>query len=231
MKKYISAKWFPIKALSIGIIALALSPAANANYFLQLDGIKGESTDINHKDWIDFQSFNWGVSNSGSIGGGGSGSGKAIFSDFTWTQELDKSIIGLFSNIDQGKHIKTAVVDFQNNGDKPFVYFSMRFGDAFLTDVSILGSSGTKPEVDGAFSYSKIGFDYWTQNKDGSLGPKISADYDLAKGAGSVSALAGLFARGLAGPVITSAVPEPETYGMMLAGLGLMGWRISRNKF
>ncbi|MES2553545.1 MAG: FxDxF family PEP-CTERM protein, partial [Pseudomonadota bacterium] len=29
---------------------------------------------------------------------------------------------------------------------------------------------------------------------------------------------------------LTSAVPEPETYGMMLAGLGLMGFVARRRK-
>lgn len=231
MKKHISAKWFPIKIISIGIMVLTLSPAANGAYFLQLDGIKGESIDKNHKDWINLQSFNWGVSNTSSIGGG-AGSGKAIFSDFFWTQDLDKSIIGLFSNVSLGKHIKTAVVDFQKDGgDSPFVYFKMSFSDVFLTDVSLFGSGGEKPEVEGAFSYSKVGLDYWTQNPDGSLGPKSSAEYDLKKGTGSVSAVAGLFARGLLGPDIVSDVPEPETYGLMLAGLGLMGWRLHKREF
>ncbi len=27
---------------------------------------------------------------------------------------------------------------------------------------------------------------------------------------------------------IAAAVPEPETYAMMLAGLGLLGWRMHR---
>ena len=223
MKTIFSAKWSPLKILSAGLMAVALIPSdAQAAYFLQLDGIKGESTDKDHKDWINFNSFSWGVSNSAPIGGSGSGSGKAVFDDFSWSQGLDKSVTGLFSYVASGKHIKTAVVDFQSSGDKPIVYFKMTFNDVLLSEVSLQGSGGNKPFVDASFSYDKVTLDYWDQKPDGSRGPKSTASYDLKTGKGSVPSVAGLFAQGLSGPVVTS-VPEPETYTMLMAGLGLLG--------
>ena len=42
-----------------------------ADYFLKIDGIKGESLDDKHKDEIDVLSFSWGVSQSGSMAFGG----------------------------------------------------------------------------------------------------------------------------------------------------------------
>lgn len=232
MKTVFSAKWSPLKILSAGLMVVALIPsAAQAAYFLQLDGIKGESTDKAHKDWIDFDSFSWGVSNSapGTIGGGGSGRGKAVFDDFSWSQGLDKSVTGLFSYVALGNHIKTAVVDFQSFGDTPIVYFKMTFNDVLLSDVSLQGSGGNKPFVYASFSYDKVTLDYWDQKPDGSRGSKSTASYDLKTGKGSVPSVAGLFAQGLSGPVVTS-VPEPETYAMMLAGLGLLGFVARRRK-
>ena len=42
--------------------------------YLQIDGIKGESQDDRHKDWIECTSVNWGVSQprsaTASTGGG-----------------------------------------------------------------------------------------------------------------------------------------------------------------
>ena len=51
-----------------------------ADYFLKIDGIKGESLDDKHKDEIDVLSFSWGVSQTGTLAyGGGGGEGKATF--------------------------------------------------------------------------------------------------------------------------------------------------------
>jgi len=36
-----------------------------SDYLLKIDGIKGESTDLNHK--IEISSFSWGVSQTGSL--------------------------------------------------------------------------------------------------------------------------------------------------------------------
>ncbi len=36
------------------------------DYFLQIAGIDGESTDAKHKGWIDVESWSWGETNSGS---------------------------------------------------------------------------------------------------------------------------------------------------------------------
>jgi type VI secretion system Hcp family effector len=212
-------------ALCCGIVLSALLPAtAHADYFMQLDGIPGESLDAKHANWINVNSFSWGISNSGSSsGGGGAGSGKPVFSDFSWTQALDSSITGLFSSVTSGKHIKTAVVDFTKSGaNQSLVYFKMTFGDVLLSSVSLYGTGGTLPQLDGAFSFGNVKLDYWTITNTGALGAHTTASYDLVTQKGSLAALAGMYGQGLAGPMVAS-VPEPETYAMMLAGLGLIG--------
>ncbi len=55
--------------------------------FLELDGIKGESTDKVHKEKIDVLAWSFSGSNSGSAHqGGGAGSGKSSFSDLSITK-------------------------------------------------------------------------------------------------------------------------------------------------
>ena len=47
---------------------------AAVDYFLEIDGIKGESHDHKKKDWIDLESWSWGETQTGShAGGGGAG--------------------------------------------------------------------------------------------------------------------------------------------------------------
>lgn len=198
-------------------------PATAANdYFLKFDGINGSSVVKGHEKAIEFNSFDWGVSIARSPIGGGGGGGKPVFSDFSWTQTLDNSVTGLFNSAVSGKAIKNAVVDFVATGQNPQTYFRMTFDNVFLTFLDYSGSSGGPIELDGGFTYDKVKLEYWAQDKTGKFVPSGTASYDLLSGKGSVLAVAALFSQGLAGPQ-AAMVPEPETYAMFLAGLGLMG--------
>lgn len=227
-------QYSPAKLLSLAscILMLGASLPANAaaggtDYFLKFDGIKGGSTDQKHRDWSDIYSFNWGVTATPAIGGGGAA--RVEFSDFSWNQGLDRSYTPLFKNISTGKHIKNAVIDFTTFGKAPIVYFKMTFDDVVLSSLNLAGSAGSDPSFAGSFSYNKITLDYWEQNPDGSQGAKSTASYNLRTREGSAAAVSAVFAQGLMGPQV-AAVPEPETYAMLLAGLGVIGFAAKRRR-
>ena len=206
----------------LALLGTSLSASAATDYFLKFDGIDAEGTSKGHEKWSDINSFSWGVSATSSFLGGGAGAGKPVLSDFSWTQGLDSSFTPLFANITSGKHIKNAVVDFTTVGKTSQVYFKMTFDDVLLTNVALSAIGGTDSTFAGSFAYGKVTLDYWAQKADGSLGAKTSASYDLKTGTGNVGAVAAVFAQGLIGPQV-AVVPEPESYAMLLAGLGLIG--------
>ena len=200
------------------------SAQAATVYFLQIDGISGESTDRRHQDWIDIYSFSWGVKNSGSVGSGsGSSIGKAVFSPFSWTQQVDKSVPPMLVGVTSGKHYLNATLDVQQEGKTPFVFFQMSFDNVQLTALDIAGA-GSVPNVAAAFNYSKITMTYWPQKADGSLSSPVIGGWDLRSNKqtffGSPDVLQGLF---LAGPT-PSAVPVPAAVWLLGSGLlGLIG--------
>jgi type VI secretion system secreted protein Hcp len=52
--------------------------------FLKIDGIKGESSDAQHREEIELASFSWGASQQGTTSsGGGAGAGKTTFKTST----------------------------------------------------------------------------------------------------------------------------------------------------
>jgi type VI protein secretion system component Hcp len=214
---------------TIGFVSLFLSASTSAatDYFLKFDGITGGSTARFHEGWNQIDSFNWSITNTGSSIGGAASVGKSVFSDFGWTQGLDSSVTSLFSNIATGRHMASAIVDFTNAQGQ--TYFKMTFNDVLLTNVALNGSVGIAPAVAGSFDYGKITLDYWPTKPDGSLGTKSSAGYDLKTGKGNAAALAGVYAMGLSGSA-TPPVPEPETYAMLLAGLGIVGAMARRTR-
>lgn len=215
--------------LLLGASLPAAAFSGGTDYFLKFDGIKGGSADERHKDWSDIYSFNWGVSAVAPTGGGGAGAGKPILSDFAWSQGLDSSFTPLFKDITTGKRINKAVVDFTTSGQEPLVYFKMTFDKVLLTSLNLAGSAGSDASFAGSFAYDKVTLDYWEQKPDGSLGTKSSAFYNVKTGEGNVAAVSAVFSQGLMGPQV-AAVPEPETYAMMLAGLGVIGFAAKRRR-
>ena len=81
---------------------------AQEDYFLKLDGIKGESQDDKHKDEIHVSSFSFGVTNAGTGGSNlGSGGGRANVQDMHFTKVVDQASPNLFLACATGKHIPT----------------------------------------------------------------------------------------------------------------------------
>jgi type VI protein secretion system component Hcp len=211
MKTIFSAKCSLLKTLSIGLVALVLIPSvAHAYVFLELDGIKRKIT-----DWTKFDNFYPGVTNA-SLVGTFDESGKPIFNDFKWSQELDRS------DIISGDKITRAVVSFQTSGAIPKAYFKITFEDVLLTRIERYDLSQV-PRLEGSFAYGTIMLEYWKLDREGRLIADGMVKHDLVKGNGSVGELATLYARGLSGPEFVTHMPEPETYAMLIAGIGLLG--------
>jgi len=207
----------------LSLMVNSLSASAANDYFLKFDGIDGSSVVKGHEKAIEFDSFNWGISITRPQGG--SGAGKPVFSDFFWTQDpVDTSVGGLTSALWNGQSIATAIVDFttQVGGGASQTYFRLSFENVFITSLDYSASNGSFVNLAGNFAYDKVTLDYWSQDKSGKFVKTSTASYDLTNGEGSVPAVAALFAQGLAGPQI-AVVPEPESYAMLLAGLGLLG--------
>ncbi len=61
-------------------------------HFLQIEGIKGESEEAGHKDWMEVDSMEFGVTNRGP---GGEGLGIPSFTDVTMVRRLDRASVKL----------------------------------------------------------------------------------------------------------------------------------------
>src|SRR5690554_3176025 len=112
------------------------------DYFLELDGIKGETADkvYKSKGALDILSWSWGLSNPGAfhIGSGG-GTSKANFNDLTFMKYLDKASCGLMDACASGKHIPKAVLTARKaSGDKaPLEYLKITCESAFVTSYQV----------------------------------------------------------------------------------------------
>ena len=112
-----------VVAATLGLAA----GSAQAEFFLKLGAIKGESTDPRHKDEIVVDSFQWGMGRTvaTSMSFGGATLGKLCVSAITLTKQTDLATTSLIANTASGMNIAKAIlIGRRSTGDaESFEYF------------------------------------------------------------------------------------------------------------
>lgn len=156
---------------------------AQVDYFLKIEGLPGESTDDKHKGELDLESFSWGATNSGSAGhGGGSGAGKVLPADFTFTKRLDKSSPVLMIACATGQHFKEVTLTVRKAGAGQQEYLKIKMNDVLVSSYQTGGAGGDGGVVreQVAMNFAKLEMSYKEQKPDGSLGGETKQGYDFA---------------------------------------------------
>lgn len=147
-------------ALTAPAVALSLTGAYGASdYLLEIEGIKGESTDSKHADAIELESFSWGATNSGSMA-------KTI--TLSLGKRIDKSSPLLFLACAKGNHIPQAILTCRKSGGDGGKndYYVITFSDILVSSYQSGGGGGsggtadTLPTEQIAFNFQKITFEY-----------------------------------------------------------------------
>jgi type VI secretion system secreted protein Hcp len=157
---------------------------AVTDFFLKLDGIKGESTDSKHKDEIEIESFSWGATNSGSFAdapGAGGGTGKVSFQDVHFTKKADKASVDLMLFCASGKHVKLAELTVRKAGEDQQEYYKVKLSDVLISSYQSGGSGGSNliPTDQFSLNFAKIEFSYAPQDAKGKLASPSRSGWDL----------------------------------------------------
>jgi type VI secretion system secreted protein Hcp len=156
--------------------------------FCKIEGIKGESTDANHKDEFELMSFSHSVSQprsaTASTAGGGT-AGRCNHTDLAIVKEMDSASPILNQTCCTGKHIPSIVITLRRaDGDKSVPYMVYKLTDVVLSSVQIGGSSDSVPTESVTFNYAKIEWEYTKQSrKDGSGAGKTNGSWNLSTNA------------------------------------------------
>ncbi len=153
---------------------------AATDYFLKLDGIDGESMDDKHKNEIDIESFSWGATQSGTIGGGEK-SGKVSMGDFRFNMTASKASPKLMLYCAYGKKIPKAVLTIRKAGHKQQEYLKVTLSDVIISSYQTDGHGGgnTIPIDQISLNFAKIEVVYQEQSETGQLGGVVTGNFDL----------------------------------------------------
>ncbi len=155
-----------------------------SDYLLEIDGIKGESSDHKHKDTIEIESFSWGVSNAGSFSsGGGGGAGKASFQDLHFTTSVGKASPLLAKACATGQHIKKATLFVRKAGKEQQEYYTVKLEDVLVSSYQGgghgSGGGSSIPTDQFSLNFTKIQFDYKPQKPDGTLDSAVTMKFNV----------------------------------------------------
>jgi type VI secretion system secreted protein Hcp len=150
--------------------------------FLKLAGIKGESTDVQHREEIEVASFSWGLSRQRATStGGGAGASKADFQDLHVVINVSQASPQLFLASAAGRHIETAILTCRKvSGGTQQDFLKYTLTDVLVASYHTDGQAEDSVPVDEvSFTYAQIKVEYRPQRADGSLGAPITAGWNV----------------------------------------------------
>ena len=154
------------------VFALFTQVSARAAFdmFLKVEGVAGESIDAMHKGECDVLAWSWGMSNSSTVSGGGTGAGKVSIQDIAITKYVDKATPALMLACAKGTHYPRATLFLRKAGSQdPKQHFMVvTMEDVIVTSLSTGGSGGEDRLTENiSLNFGKVTVDYWEQKADG----------------------------------------------------------------
>lgn len=153
--------------------------------YLQIDGIKGESMDDKHKDWIECTSVSWGVTQPRSATastGGGHTAERCEHQEIALTKLADLSSPILLQTCSAGKTIPKARLEFMRadgQGER-IKYFEIELENVLIGGISPSVAEGSIIQEQVGLKFSKIKWKYTQQKVTGGAGGNTSGGWDLA---------------------------------------------------
>jgi type VI secretion system secreted protein Hcp len=146
MKTTIPSRLRPVLPFLFAAASLVLGalPASAAAY-IKFDGVDGESTQQDHKNWCEVSSMSMGTRRAG---GTGSTAGRAEFKEFTVTKKTDRSSPKLMEAVCLGKVIPKVELHLTETGpDGEETYLVIELENVLVSSYS-LGAGGDSAPVD-----------------------------------------------------------------------------------
>ncbi len=153
--------------------------------YLQIEGIKGESTDSSHKDWIECKSVAWEVlqpKSATSSTGGGHTAERCEHKEIVINKLADLATPLLLQNCSSGKTIPKAKFEFlraDGKGER-IKYFEIELVNVLISDVAPSIAEGEILRESVSLKYSQVKWKYTQQKIKGGSGGNTSGGWDLS---------------------------------------------------
>jgi len=165
-----------ICTVALGLVGYAID--ANAAAYIKFDGVDGEATDANHKEWIEVLSFSQTI-HRGDSGSSVRTTAGVVFEDIVLTKELDKSSPKLAESVATGKVIPK--VEFELTSSVG-TYYKYELTNVMVTSYSVSGSADEIPTEQVSLNFEEIKTTYTEYGSDGKKGGNVETTWKVEEG-------------------------------------------------
>jgi type VI secretion system secreted protein Hcp len=155
--------------------------------FLELDGIKGETSDkaFKSKNAMDVLAWSWGLSNLGTFQlASGGGAGKANFQNLSVTKYLDLATPNLMLFCANGKHITKGTLTVRKAGENPLEYLKISLKNVLVSGYSTGGSGGEERITENVtLNFAEVKVEYAQQDDKGGKAGSNDFGWNIAENA------------------------------------------------
>jgi type VI secretion system secreted protein Hcp len=153
--------------------------------YLQIDGIKGESSDDKHKDWIECKSVTWGVKQPKSATastGGGHTAERCEHQEVTIEKLADLASPILMQTCSAGRTIPKVKLEFMRADGQGvrIKYYEIQLENVLFGSVSSAVAAGDVMSEKVGLKFSQAKWTYTKQNIGGGAGGNTTGGWDLA---------------------------------------------------
>lgn len=155
------------------------------DFYLQLDGVKGESADSKHQGWIECTSVHWSITQPRSATastGGGHTAERAELSEISISKLIEVASPLLAQLCACGKTLPKAKLEMQRadgNGE-PVKYFEVELENVLIAHVAPSFAGGDFPTESLGLKFSKARWKYTQQKVGGGSSGNTAGGWDLA---------------------------------------------------
>lgn len=158
---------------------------AGETFYVFMKNIKGAVTEQKHKDWIDAQSYSFGLSNDSSVGAGTQKNrvmGSTRLHDITFSRLVDKASAQIMQAAAEGRNFDEVKVEFVRPGKQgEEVYHTMKFENCVITSWQQSGHGGTQGSESMSLNFVKIENKFIEYDEKGKAGSPVTGSYDSSK--------------------------------------------------
>jgi len=149
--------------------------------FAKYGNVKGNATHADHRDWMDIETFDWGLERSVNTPTGSIASRVASETtvwDLTLSKTLDESSASLLMEAFTRKSQADLKVHQLSTAAQGLNVVEYVFSNAMITKY-VTTSAGDRPMETVSFNFTKIAFNFTIVDETGKTRP-VTGEYDLA---------------------------------------------------
>lgn len=149
--------------------------------YMKIEGVSGESSDANYKEWIEITGYSFGNTQTTSgtaSSAGGASAGRTSLTAFHVTKELDTSSVKLLGMSCAGDHIKQVTIAVHRSGGDKVKYFEIVMDEVIISSYTHVAQEGV-PCESIQLNYGRIRTTYVKQMRDtGAAGGSVIDGWD-----------------------------------------------------